>query len=217
MLPRVKEVCDAARFHLSHVCATISKWMINFLWCDSVLVHIEKLQEFVIVLHDTRFFPSLKEVASDSSSLDLIHGTHRETSQWSRRDPSRPSLYRRILRRLASYWAQPQGGEEPGDWRLESPGQLRTAWGRPHTSVRPSQSWGSLSSALMVHSAGRPAAATSHEWEQQPVSFLTPSDSLFLSPAFMLLWLLSLGCLRLEIPFWTWLFIPCIKSMNKEN
>lgn len=41
--------------------------MINFLWCDSVLVHIEKLQEFVIVLHDKHFFPFIER-----SGLRLI-------------------------------------------------------------------------------------------------------------------------------------------------
>ena len=67
VLPEVKEVCDATRFHQSHVCVTISKWMINFLWCDSMLVHIEKLQEFVIVLHDKHFFPFIER-----SGLRLI-------------------------------------------------------------------------------------------------------------------------------------------------
>lgn len=41
--------------------------MINLLWCDSMLVHIEKLQEFVVVLHDKRFFPFIER-----SGLRLI-------------------------------------------------------------------------------------------------------------------------------------------------
>uniref|UniRef100_A0A8C2RTN9 Acylglycerol kinase, mitochondrial n=1 Tax=Capra hircus TaxID=9925 RepID=A0A8C2RTN9_CAPHI len=63
------------------------------------------------------FFSTLKEwPQTHQASISYTGPTERPTSG-AEETPPRPSLYRRILRRLASYWAQPQGGEEPGDWR----------------------------------------------------------------------------------------------------
>lgn len=83
--------------------------------------------------------------------------------------PPRPSLYRRILRRLASYWARPQDGEQHviKDWKPwsvrgclkqtpRSVSETGLEWEKPFK-----HHWTQLS---VCHRAG-PSTHSVHEWE----------------------------------------------------
>ena len=127
--------------------------------------------------------------------------------------PPRPSLYRRILRRLASYWVQPQDGEQRGHWRLESPGQLRPACSRPRLGARLSFP-ASLNSALCVHSAGPKQQHQGPMHGSSLCQLWLPA-----TPSFCHQPLCYCGCFDrdvsgIEIPFWAWPFNLCIKSMR---
>lgn len=214
MRPKVKEVCDATRFHQSHVCFTISKWMINLLWCDSMLVHIEKLQEFVIVLHDKPFFPfiersGLRLIKPRSATRDLQRNLPEERKR-PRPGPlctggyyggSRPTGHNR---RAVSSWGLEVGKPWVAqDCLGQTPHQCPTLpeWGRPELSPR-------------VRSTGP------DQQQQCPVSGDSPCHSwLPATPPCSRQPLCYCSCFcwdvsGLEIPFWTWLFIPCIKSMR---
>ncbi|XP_073917915.1 acylglycerol kinase, mitochondrial isoform X2 [Castor canadensis] len=67
------------------------------------------------------FFSTLQEWPQiHQASISYVGPTERPPSE-PEETPSRPSLYRRVLRRLASYWAQPQDAlsqeMSPEDWK----------------------------------------------------------------------------------------------------